>query len=83
MRSILRSLEIPSEIRQGIEAQFEDPLTLFRIFHYPPHSDIFGNKSTAVGKHSDYGASLLCIYSQSLGPTAVIVSDVCLSCQVI
>jgi len=35
--------------------QFADPTTLFRIFHYPPHDEKWGDDSLAVGEHSDYG----------------------------
>jgi isopenicillin N synthase-like dioxygenase len=28
---------------------------LFRIFSYPPHQDVYGEDSFAVGEHTDYG----------------------------
>lgn len=35
--------------------QFNDPTTLFRFFHYPPHNPVYGEQSQAVGEHTDYG----------------------------
>lgn len=36
--------------------QFEDPTTLFRMFHYPSHdTSRFSEKSVGVGEHTDYG----------------------------
>jgi len=83
MRSILRSLEVPNEIRQDIDTQFDDPLTLFRIFHYPPHSDVFGKNSTAVGKHSDYGKRFISLFTLSLilTPTSNLIFLWCLICR--
>ena len=34
---------------------FEQPTTLFRCLHYPPHDDVWGTESTAVGEHTDMG----------------------------
>lgn len=32
-----------------------DPLTLFRIFHYPPNSTVNADPHWGVGEHTDYG----------------------------
>lgn len=34
---------------------FKNPTTLFRIFNYPPHNNIYGENSFGVGEHTDYG----------------------------
>lgn len=36
-------------------AAFEEPTTLFRCFHYPPHDEHWGSSSFGVGEHTDYG----------------------------
>ncbi|MCB9233371.1 MAG: isopenicillin N synthase family oxygenase [Bacteroidia bacterium] len=44
-----------------------DPLTLFRIFHYPPDSENpFPNAQWGVGEHTDYGV-LTILKQDSLG----------------
>ena len=52
MTSILIDLGLYSN---NLIQQFHDPTILFRFFHYPPHNPIYGEKSQAVGEHTDYG----------------------------
>lgn len=39
---------------------------LFRIFNYPPNTDMYGNSSYAVGEHTDYGFITI-LYQDSSG----------------
>jgi isopenicillin N synthase-like dioxygenase len=45
-------LSLPADV---FRAQFEEPTTLFRCFHYPPHDPKWGDDSMAVGEHTDMG----------------------------
>lgn len=50
------ALSLPREV---FAAQFEEPTTLFRCFHYPPHDERWGDESMAVGEHTDSGRTPL------------------------
>ncbi len=53
MAALITSLGLRQE---DFGDQFANPLSLFRIFHYPPHDAArFGAQSQAVGEHTDYG----------------------------
>lgn len=45
----------PPDERWGLNAMFDEPTMLFRIFHYPPHEGRWGDETFAVGEHSDSG----------------------------
>ena len=52
LEAIGEALSLPPTI---FKTQFEDPTTLFRVFHYPPHDEQYGPDSFAVGEHTDMG----------------------------
>ena len=52
MRAISCSLNVTD---QSFTSQFENPTELFRIFNYPPHNEVFGERALGVGEHTDYG----------------------------
>lgn len=53
MEGIALSLELPADY---FKAYFQDPLTLFRIFHYPaPTKRQEAESWWGVGEHTDYG----------------------------
>ena len=52
MRAVALSLNIDPSL---FGSAFADPTVLFRIFNYPPHNSKFGERSQAVGEHTDYG----------------------------
>lgn len=52
MRAVALSLNIDPSL---FGSAFADPTVLFRIFNYPPHDSKFGERSQAVGEHTDYG----------------------------
>lgn len=64
VRAIASSLHLDAA---HFGAQFEDPLTLFRIFNYPPHDPKFGPDSAGVGEHTDYGYITILQQDQSGG----------------
>ena len=47
LMAIGEAIGLPSD---AFAAQFADPTTLFRCFHYPPHSDEYGPDSYPVGE---------------------------------
>ena len=54
MKALAISLGLPKLFFR--EKYTHDPLTLFRIFHYPPPQiPSFGNAEWGVGEHTDYG----------------------------
>lgn len=56
MSAIEESLNLPpSAPRLFTDEDRENPTQLFRIFHYPPHQEIYGDRALGVGTHSDYG----------------------------
>ncbi|MBC7937209.1 MAG: isopenicillin N synthase family oxygenase [Rhizobacter sp.] len=58
MKAISLSLQLPEDY--FYEKYNQDPLILFRIFHYPPKAS--SNQQWGVGEHTDYG--LLTILKQ-------------------
>lgn len=53
MQAVAASLGLRPEF---FGRQFDRPTQLFRMFHYPPHDPAaYGDKSQAVGEHTDYG----------------------------
>jgi isopenicillin N synthase-like dioxygenase len=52
MRAVSCSLNVTDE---SFSSQFTHPTELFRIFNYPPHNPVFGDRALGVGEHTDYG----------------------------
>ena len=52
LTAIGEALELPPHV---FSEHFEEPTTLFRCFHYPPHDERWGAASEAVGEHTDMG----------------------------
>ena len=52
LQAIGVSIGLPDD---HFRAAFSEPTTLFRIFHYPPHDNRWGQMSMGVGEHTDYG----------------------------
>jgi isopenicillin N synthase-like dioxygenase len=52
MRAVSCSLNVTDA---SFTSQFENPTELFRIFNYPPHNPVFGERALGVGEHTDYG----------------------------
>ena len=78
LKAVGEALELPAE---ALGSMFEEPTTLFRCFHYPPHDDAWGAESTAVGEHTDMGF-LTVLQQDESGGLQVNAGEHCAQCIV-
>ena len=52
LQAVGEAVELPIDF---FAADFAEPTTLFRVFHYPPHDERWGADAQGVGEHTDYG----------------------------